>query len=1048
MPRSESIHPTVPPSLAALTAVMGEIASVTNDERIDVATAYRQIAALIPRVTIAPAEAVGAVVVADALFGDTRARDAAVSISATVAVDAARAVTAFVGYPAIPIEHADAAFSDTERMILNAVARHVATFASRRELVRRSREYETTLLTILSQVGEAVALVDPNGIVVEANDAAANLSGVTREAMIGSPIYAADAIDPGADLAATRIARVFAGEDLRFETQRIRADGEVRDVIVRLKAVTLNGRRLVSVVLSDVTDLRRAERHQRALVGRVHRFNSALVRLGTHMSLVDGDVAAFGREVAAALRTSLEATFAAIWILSDDEATLECVACSTQGDTAPMEPHARVPVPPGLLDALVQSRTLLIDELDPAILLRGTRTAFGSTVVAGGQLTGLLVAGSTDDGRTWDNDDLTFGSEIADQLGMAIVNRARVSAERESNRNTALLARAQQIAAIGFWHVDLGTGESHLSPGAYRVFGLPPGSSPTQEQMTALIHPDDREHVAAVRRAMHPGEQDEQRYRIVAGGEERWVVDRIELTATNGEGSSEILGVIRDVTGEVETEREIERYQEQLEDLVRIRTGQLERARDRAEAASSAKSAFLANVSHEIRTPMNAIVGYAHLLAGGDLDDAQRRRVARLNESARHLLSLINNILDLSRLESGRAQLDEEIFSPTDVLQSAAELVASDAEAKGIGLERDFEGLPEQLSGDRVRLSQAAINLVANAVKFTDRGAVRLSARWEWIGTDRGTLQFEVRDTGPGIAESEIARLFRPFEQADSSTTRRYGGSGLGLAITQSIVDLMQGRIDVSSVVDEGTTFTVTLPFVAVKHIPIRSPAPRSDARHDLSGARLLVVDDDETTRDLIGHILRRAGAEVTTAENGRAAVELIATETVHLILMDVEMHHTDGLAATREIRSRYDATVPVIAITARSTSIEPEQCGAAGMNDHLTKPVEPERLLAVVARWLGRTAAPSPPGPNAPSEVDAGPTVDSSAARSALRRVRELLAEADTAVNDEFAAAAQSLQSILGDDYARVASLVGRYRYDEALHAIAQATEGMEEDR
>jgi two-component system sensor histidine kinase/response regulator len=380
-------------------------------------------------------------------------------------------------------------------------------------------------------------------------------------------------------------------------------------------------------------------------------------------------------------------------------------------------------------------------------------------------------------------------------------------------------------------------------------------------------------------------------------------------------------------------------------------------AKEAAEAASRAKSTFLANMSHEIRTPMNAIIGLTHLLRADTVSDRQDELLGKVSEAAEHLLEIINDILDLSKIEAGKVDLEPQDFALPDVLEQVRALSGERASARGLRLTFAVASdVPLELHGDALRIGQILLNLVGNAIKFTSEGGVDVSVSRTPPGGIADGVRFVVSDSGIGIAAEDQARLFGSFEQADASTTRRYGGTGLGLAICRSLVEMMAGRISVASVLGEGSAFTVDLPLPRSLGAASRPDAPSTaTAGHARRpGARVLLAEDSAVNQQVAGELLALAGAVVDVAGDGRSAVDAARANVYDLILMDVQMPVLDGLAATREIRripGRSD--VPIVAMTANAFDDDRRACLAAGMNDHLAKPVDPERLYATLARWI-----------------------------------------------------------------------------------------------
>ena len=389
--------------------------------------------------------------------------------------------------------------------------------------------------------------------------------------------------------------------------------------------------------------------------------------------------------------------------------------------------------------------------------------------------------------------------------------------------------------------------------------------------------------------------------------------------------------------------------------------------RDEAEQASRAKSAFLANMSHEIRTPLNAIIGMNELLLSEATTPLQAERLGKVGAAGRHLLAIVNDILDLSKIEAGQLHLESSDFRLASVFDHVTSILGSSAQDKGLQLTADITAAPGWLRGDVTRLRQALLNFAGNAVKFTHQGSVTLRARLLKEAHGELLLHFSAQDSGIGIAADQLPRLFQDFEQADSSTTRLYGGTGLGLAITRRLAVLMGGDAGAESVPGVGSTFWFTArlqrgvgaePDSAELGSPTEAKAADSDVRMQLrqhhGQARILLVEDNEVNLELALYLLQDVGLSADLATDGRQAVQQAQAVAYDLILMDMQMPVMDGLTATRAIRALPGrAAVPILALTANAFTEDREQCLAAGMNDFISKPVSAPELYASVLKWL-----------------------------------------------------------------------------------------------
>jgi PAS domain S-box-containing protein len=725
-----------------------------------------------------------------------------------------------------------------------------------------------------------------------------------------------------------------------------------------------------------------------------------------------------------------------------------------------------------------------------------------------------------------------------------IAERRRMEeALRESEAN---LAHAQSIAHVGSWYLDITGNALTWSEETYRIHGVPPGTPPSLGLVTAHIHADDAERVLAAWEQALRGRHYDIEYRIVVDGRVKWVREQAEIRFDPQERPLSGVGAVQDISELKEAELATRRALAEARQLARV------------------KSEFLANMSHEIRTPLNAVLGLAQVGLRDSVKRKSHETFGRILDSGQLLLGIINDILDFSKIEADRMVMEEEPFSPAEVIDRAVSMIAARVYAKNLEfrLEESVD-LPLSSVGDALRLSQVLVNLLSNAVKFTERGHVAFQVRVE-----NGQLLFRVEDSGIGMSPEQISRLFTPFEQADGSTTRRYGGTGLGLAISKRLVDMMGGELGVASEPGRGSAFTLRIPLVAATARPpapaarrvalvgfppaehealardlgawgvsidaeaeradlilcdaevtkggcastemvlkrgkrvamvltpgmeeqpwscseqaatlerpvrarhvlaiLESPAPAAGRQQGgvkrLAGISVLAAEDNEINRLVLAEMLREEGALLICLENGREAVDQLARAgpgAYDIVLTDIQMPVMDGYETTQGVHE-LAPTLPVIGITAHAMAEEKARCHAAGMVEHLAKPIDLEELVAAILRHVRQrprlpapaagaaVSAPARPEPvpePVPGAVDA--IIDWARLEARFQGKREFVDKLiKTAVDNQAGSPAKLRMAAAGRDYKTLAFTAhslkgtGGILMADELHALAARAE------
>jgi PAS domain S-box-containing protein len=651
---------------------------------------------------------------------------------------------------------------------------------------------------------------------------------------------------------------------------------------------------------------------------------------------------------------------------------------------------------------------------------------------------------------------------FAGLMGTCIDVTEQKSIEQKLRDSEERLALAISGSSHAVWDQNLLTGEMYHSPQLATILGYDPNTiEPSRDWFLNLLHPADVTCTqAAVESHLRNGQiyDFEHRLRSITG-EYRWFRSRGSAIRDESGRPVRFSGTTTDITLQKQQEESLKRYALDLEESkqrIELQAAELMEAHERAELASRAKGEFLANMSHEIRTPLNSVLGLTEILQDGNLDPDQKILLGTIRSSGEHLLTIINDILDFSKIEAGKLVLDPVPFRLADCVHQAIGMLELRAEQKGLALVEDISrDLPEWVRGDDGRLRQVLLNLLGNAIKFTEKGSVTVRVR---PGAAADRIAFQVIDTGIGIPRSQQESIFAPFEQADGSTTRRFGGTGLGLSIVRRLVEMMQGRIGVES--QEGVGSTFHFEVVLTSSEPLATfDANTSRDRQEPAHLAVLVAEDVPQNQLLIRRILEQRGHRPVLADDGLAAIEQAGTGAFDLILMDMQMPRCGGLEATTRIREDERAAgrprCPIVALTANALSGDRERCLAAGMDGFVTKPVRRDELFSEIARVLSpRVSEATAPGITDPPSTNRLPkpvSLSDDAVADVMERVDdnwEILGELIECFRNDAPAVLRDIESAARENQMEVvfekahrlrgsASLFGENELERSLRTI-----------
>ena len=839
------------------------------------------------------------------------------------------------------------------------------------------------LVAILQALGNGLCVVDAKWNIQIVNQQAEQLFRTSAQDLVGRPVY--QMIAPGPEeyrahclITDTTIPPLASGEPYTTDDGLlVTAEGQLLPITLVVTPM-LVGPDVVGAVLvfRDNSQQKEHERERQETEDLLRRIQAGMAELAESPEIYNGNLEQAFQTITRVSAVFLCVERVSIWFFTENHSAIQCAKLyqfTTQEYSQGLVLAAST-YPRYFRELEVEQLVVADDaqhDLRTAEFTEGYLAPQGITsmldvpIRSGGRMVGVICHEHIGPRRHWTLEEQHFAVSVANTLTLALEAADRKKVEHALRTSEGRLTTTVQSTNIGIWDWNLATNDVYFSPEWKRQLGYENHELVDSfEEWKRRLHPEERDHIWRVIEGhlVEQAPQFELEYRLRhKDGSYRWILTRGTSIKDVGELSARMVGINIDVTDRKSVEEA------------------LRQAKEAAETANQAKSQFLANMSHEIRTPMNGVLGLTELLLRHPLNDKERHLTQSIHRSGSVLLSIINDILDFSKIEAGKLLLESIPFEVQRTIEEAVAVSSPTAEQKGLRLSCHIAPhVPAFLIGDPTRLRQIIVNLVSNAVKFTEKGTITVSVAPDGISEGRFGLSVTVTDTGIGISRDAQVNIFDAFSQADGSTTRKYGGTGLGLAIVKQLVTLMGGTIDLQSRLGEGTCFRFTvycrpsdmqaqksaaLPVASVEH----GGTVNDQVPTDASEVRILLVEDNPVNREVACGMLETLNCRIDTAENGREAIDAIATTDYALVFMDCQMPEMDGMTATKLIRAREAEQagpgggtgsasrqrLPIVALTAHAMQGDREQCLLVGMDDYLTKPFTLAGLEQVLSQWV-----------------------------------------------------------------------------------------------